>query len=44
MAEYYEVVIFTAGTKDYADWALAHLPNQAAYKFIDHRLYRDHTI
>lgn len=25
MAQFYEVVIFTAGTKDYADWALAHL-------------------
>ena len=25
MAKFYEVVIFTAGTKDYADWALAHL-------------------
>ena len=25
MAQYYEIVIFTAGTKDYADWALAHL-------------------
>ena len=44
MAQFYEVVIFTAGTKDYADWALAHLHNQAAYHFIDHRLYRDHTI
>mmetsp|Transcript_7116 Transcript_7116/g.9905 ORF Transcript_7116/g.9905 Transcript_7116/m.9905 type:complete len:130 (+) Transcript_7116:1941-2330(+) len=27
MAQFYEVVIFTAGTKDYADWALAHLKN-----------------
>ena len=44
MAQHYEVVIFTAGTKDYADWALAHISNQAAYHFIDHRLYRDHTI
>lgn len=44
MAQFYEIVIFTAGTKDYADWALAHLHNQAAYHFIDHRLYRDHTI
>lgn len=44
MAQFYEVVIFTAGTKDYADWALAHLQNQAAHLYIDHRLYRDHTI
>ena len=44
MAQFYEVVIFTAGTKDYADWALSHLKSQAAYLYIDHRLYRDHTI
>ena len=44
MARLYEVVIFTAGTKDYADWALEHLPNRTARKYIDHRLYRDHTI
>ena len=30
MHQFYEVVIFTAGTKDYADWALMHLQNQAA--------------
>ncbi len=40
MAKYYELVIFTAGTKDYADYAL---------KFVDpdgkifHRLYREHA-
>ena len=44
MAKFYEVVIFTAGTKDYADWALAHLQKNAAQLYIDHRLYRDHTI
>jgi len=45
MSRYYEVVIFTAGTKDYADWALdSHFPNRTARKYIDHRLYRDHTI
>jgi len=44
MAKFYEIVIFTAGTKDYADWALAHLNNQAAYRYIDHRLFPDHTI
>lgn len=25
MAKYYEIVIFTAGTQDYAEWALTHL-------------------
>lgn len=44
MSQHYEVVIFTAGTKDYADWALNHLKNSAAIMYIDHRLYRDHTI
>lgn len=44
MAQHYEVVIFTAGTKDYADWALEHLANKAARHYIDYRLYRDHTI
>ena len=44
MAHFYEVVIFTAGTKDYADWALERLANNAARKYIDYRLYRDHTI
>jgi len=44
MSALYEIVIFTAGTKDYADWALEHLQSRAAYHFIDHRLYRDHTI
>jgi len=38
------VAIFTAGTKDYADWALKLIPFDAARRFIDHRLYRDHTI
>lgn len=44
MSDSFEVVIFTAGTKEYADWALAHLSDNAAENFIDHRLYRDHTI
>ena len=41
MDKHYELVIFTAGTKDYADYAL---------KFVDpegkivHRLYREHAI
>ncbi len=41
MSRLYEIVVFTAGTKDYADWAL---------KFVDpenlmtHRLYREHAV
>ena len=42
MAQYFEVVIFTAGTADYADWALGFLESSA--KAISHRLYRRHTI
>jgi len=35
-------VIFTAGVQDYADWVLDSLdPNK---KYIQHRLYRQHTI
>ena len=41
MAQYYEVVIFTAGTEEYADWALGFMDNQ---KFITHRLYRQHAL
>ena len=37
---YYELVVFTAGLKDYADWILNDFDRQA---FISHRLYRDHT-
>lgn len=41
MAKSYELVIFTAGTKDYADWALNYVdPN----KLIAHKLYREHAI
>ena len=37
---YYELVVFTAGLKDYADWILNDFDRQA---YISHRLYRDHT-
>jgi TFIIF-interacting CTD phosphatase-like protein len=37
MEEYYELVIFTAGTEEYADWALNFLDNVVCIK---HRLYR----
>jgi len=44
MSKYYEIVIFTAGMQDYADWALTHLRGNVAQKCISHRLYRNHAI
>lgn len=40
MNKYYELVVFTAGLKDYADYILNDLDKS---RFISHRLYRDHT-
>lgn len=40
MCKYYELVVFTAGLKDYADYILNDLDRQ---HYISHRLYRDHT-
>lgn len=40
MSKYYELVVFTAGLKDYADWILNDLDRSG---YISHRLYRDHT-
>ena len=40
LSKLYEIVVFTAGLKDYADWILNDLDK---LKFISHRLYRDHT-
>ena len=40
MSKYYEIAVFTAGLKDYADWILNDLDKQG---FISHWLYRDHT-
>jgi len=40
VAEYYEVVIFTAAVKEYADYVLDKLDTD---KCISHRLYRNHT-
>ena len=42
MSEFYEIVIFTAGVKDYADWVIDQLDPKK--KYIQHRLYRQHTI
>jgi CTD small phosphatase-like protein 2 len=40
LSRYYELVVFTAGLQDYADWILNDLDKQ---RYISHRLYRDHT-
>ena len=40
MSKYFEIVVFTAGLKDYADWIINDMDKQG---FINHRLYRDHT-
>ena len=37
---YYEIVIFTAGLQDYADWILNQIDQK---RNISHRLYRQHT-
>lgn len=43
LSQYYEVVIFTAGMEEYADWVLNQLDTDET-KLITHRLYRQHTI
>lgn len=40
MAEYYELVIFTAAMQDYADWVLNDIDKK---KYISYRLYRQHA-
>ena len=37
MSNHFEIVIFTAGTEEYADWALSFLENVGCIKY---RLYR----
>lgn len=41
LSSYYEIVIFTAGTQDYADTIINKIPGSEHIKF---RLYRKHTI
>jgi len=38
---YYEIVIFTAGVREYADWVLNIIDKNG---YIKHRLYRQHTV
>ena len=40
MSKYYEIVIFTAATQDYADWVLDKIDPE---HHISHRLYRQHA-
>lgn len=41
MSQHYELVVFTAGLQDYADWVLDQLDTE---HHIKHRLYRHHTV
>jgi Dullard-like phosphatase family protein len=41
MSEHYELVLFTAGSRDYADWAMEHVDPQGLVRL---RLYRQHTL
>lgn len=41
MSNYYELVIFTAATKEYADWILDLMDDK---KVLSYRLYREHTV
>ena len=40
---YYEIIIFTSGTRDYADKILDVIEHKKKKKFFDGRLYREHT-
>jgi CTD small phosphatase-like protein 2 len=51
MAEHFELVIFTAGMEDYANWAIDSLHEKIQEKFSDpslkpisHRLFRQHAL
>lgn len=43
VSRYYEIVIFTAGMKEYADWALSELGDIVRHT-VSHRLYRNHAL
>lgn len=42
LAKYYEIVVFTAGTQDYADACLDYIDPER--QIIKHRLYRQHCV
>ena len=39
---FYEIIVFTSGTKEYGDQIIDVIENDK--KYFDHRLYRDHTL
>lgn len=41
MSAFFEIVIFTAGTEEYANWAIEFLEE---HKCISHRLFRQHAV
>eukprot|EP00742_Colponemidia_sp_Colp-10_P001839 GILJ01001969.1.p1 GENE.GILJ01001969.1~~GILJ01001969.1.p1 ORF type:complete len:571 (+),score=93.47 GILJ01001969.1:187-1899(+) len=41
LSQFYEVIVFTAATQDYADWVLNQIDPKG---FISHRLYRQHAV
>ena len=41
LSEIYDIVLFTAGVKKYADWIVDHIDPD---RYITHRLYRRHTV
>ena len=41
LSKYYEIVVFTAGVQEYADWVIDQIDKPGR---IQHRLYREHTI
>ncbi|KAL4476495.1 hypothetical protein ABPG74_010228 [Tetrahymena malaccensis] len=41
ISEFYEIVVFTAGMPDYANWVIDNFDTKG---FIKHRLYRQHTL
>lgn len=43
LSEYYEIVIFTAAVRDYADFIIDELEVEGRTKHVSFRLYREHT-
>ena len=44
VSKYYEIIIFTAGLKEYAEIVLDLIENRFGKKIFDYRLYRENTI
>ena len=44
VSQYYEIIIFTAGLKEYAKIVLDLIENRLGKKIFDYRLYRENTI